>query len=333
MPMTSCEFFVRDLRARLAIVPAAVLRSLIAALFALASAFVAAQTATRNAPETFDGRLLPAIGALERGDFTQAVESLKPVAASGSVEARYLLGIAYELAPDSAGGVKAARAVYLEAARAGHPGAQNNLGAMLIDGRGGDRDEIEAARWYAQAAAQGSLEGQYNLALLHGRGRGVARDDAEMARLLTLAAEQGYARAQAQLGRLYLDGVGVRESPPLAKKWIEAAARQGHVGAQHILGTLYQKGIGTARDFDAALAWFTRSAQSGNRAAMEEVAKIHELGLGTPADPVLAAEWRAKAAGVQPPRRAAAPAGRADDVSRPEAQDSTKPQESSERTP
>ena len=84
----------------------------------------------------------------------------------------------------SVGGAKAAREVYTEAARAGHPGAQNNLGAMLIDGRGGERDEPGAARWYAQAAAGGNLEAQYNLALLHGRGRGVARNDAEMARLL-----------------------------------------------------------------------------------------------------------------------------------------------------
>ena len=79
-------------------------RLVAAALAACAALPTFAQTGAPGTPAQFDGRLLPAIGALERGDFTQAVESLKPVAASGSNEARYLLGIAYELAPESAGG-------------------------------------------------------------------------------------------------------------------------------------------------------------------------------------------------------------------------------------
>ena len=41
-------------------------------------------------------RLIPALGALERGDVRQAIDSLKPLAATGDIEAQYTLATVLE---------------------------------------------------------------------------------------------------------------------------------------------------------------------------------------------------------------------------------------------
>ena len=104
--------------------------------------------------ENFD-RLMPAMGALERGDYRQAIDSLRPLAADGTIEAQYALGTVLETAPPPLRGLEAAYGWYLRAAESGHAAAQNNLGAMHYDGRGALRNFIEAARWYRLAAEHG----------------------------------------------------------------------------------------------------------------------------------------------------------------------------------
>ena len=81
-------------------------------------------------------RLVPALGALERGDVRQAVDSLKPLAATGDIEAQYTLATVLENAPPPLRDLEGARQWYQRAAEGGHAAAQNNLGAMHFDGRG-----------------------------------------------------------------------------------------------------------------------------------------------------------------------------------------------------
>ena len=235
---------------------------------------------TSRPPEAADPRLVPAQGALERGDFAQAIDQLRPLAARGDAQAGFLLGLALELAPEPLADREGAHDAYLGAANSGHAAAQNNLGAIYFDGRGVQPDYVEAARWYRAAAEQGNIEAQHNLALLYGKGLGVAQNDILMAQWLTRAARAGSARAMAQLGRLYLDGEGVPENPAEAVRWFRAAAERGHGWAQFYLAALLQKGHGVARDLEAAHAWFARAADGGNVAAMQELSKIYELGSG-----------------------------------------------------
>ena len=133
--------------------------------------------------ENYD-RLMPAMGALERGDYKQAIDSLLPMAADGTVEAQYTLGTILETAPPPLRNFEAAYGWYLRAAESGHAAAQNNLGAMHYDGRGAFRNFIEAARWYQLAADQGNAIAQTNLGLMYGMGLGVPQDLEAMAQLL-----------------------------------------------------------------------------------------------------------------------------------------------------
>jgi len=161
------------------------------AALVLATALGAAQAQHEN--------LVPALGALERGDYAQAIHALKPLAAAGDLEAQYRLGVILETAPAPFTDLPAAHGWYLRAAQLGHAASQNNLGAMYFDGRGTDKDYAEAARWYRHAAEGGHAVAQTNLALMYGMGLGVRRDDLEMANWLQKAADAGSARAQAQI--------------------------------------------------------------------------------------------------------------------------------------
>jgi TPR repeat protein len=238
--------------------------------------------------------LMPALGALERGDYKQAIDTLRPLAADGLLEAQYVLAGILEPAPPPARDLEAAFAWYQRAAEGGHAGAQNNLGAMYYDGRGVLRNPLEAAKWYKLAADQGHAVAQTNLALMYGMGVGVPPDQAAMVKLLKTAAAGGEPRAQAQLARMYLDGDGVPQNAG------EAAA-QDNESAQFFLAVLLQRGIGAPRDLEAASAWFRRAANHGNRLAMLELAKAYELGLGIPADPAQAKTWREQAQKKQDP--------------------------------
>jgi len=206
-----------------------------------------APTAGAQAPET-DPRITPAQGSLERGDFAQAIDSLKPLAAEGITQARFLLALALERAPPPLGRPADALGWYLKAAEEGMAAAQNNLGAMYIDGRGTAPDPVQSARWYRAAAEQGFAVSQYNLALLYANGKGVARDNTEMAKWMEKAALSGLASAQAQYGQFLLNGLGVKADPIEAARWFLFAANQRHAGAQYFLGLMLQKGVGLERN-------------------------------------------------------------------------------------
>jgi class 3 adenylate cyclase len=83
-----------------------------------------------------------------------------------------------------------------EAAEAGYGPAQYNLGKAIRDGRGIERDEEQAAQWFARAAAQGLAKAQRHLGTRYGEGQGVARDPILAVKWLTLAADQGLVTAQ-----------------------------------------------------------------------------------------------------------------------------------------
>ena len=85
----------------------------------------------------------------------------------------------------------------------GHAGAQSNLGAMYIQGKGVSQDYAEVVRWWRLAADQGYASAQVNLGVMYGTGEGVPEDDAEAVRWYRLAADQGHAGAQYEFGNMY----------------------------------------------------------------------------------------------------------------------------------
>lgn len=66
--------------------------------------------------------------------------------------------------------------VWLPAAEAGDAEAQNTVGVIFEQGRGGEPNYEAAAIWYQRAAEQGHAGAQFNLGSLYERGQGVPAD-------------------------------------------------------------------------------------------------------------------------------------------------------------
>lgn len=79
----------------------------------------------------------------------------------------------------------------MQAAQAGHPQAQHDLGEMYELGNGVAADEREAVRWYEKAAQQGHIQAQVALGMLYGAGSAAVRDDAKARHWLNKAAKAG----------------------------------------------------------------------------------------------------------------------------------------------
>lgn len=135
------------------------------------------------------------------------------------------LGLAVLLA-GSAGAAGAGQTYeeLLPLAQRGDAEAQNLVGEALADGRGVERNDFDAVRWFQKAARQGLVDAQYNLSVMFANGQGVRQDDVQTVRWSRLAAKQGHAEAQYQLGLLYAVGAGLEQDFVQAYKWFSLAA-------------------------------------------------------------------------------------------------------------
>lgn len=87
-------------------------------------------------------------------------------------------------------------------AESGYAEAQYYLGMMYDDGRGVERDPVQAAQWYRKAAEQGIAAAQYSLAGMYEAGDGVPTDYIQAKKWYGLAAKQGDKEAQRRLDEL-----------------------------------------------------------------------------------------------------------------------------------
>ncbi|CAA7618390.1 exported hypothetical protein [Magnetospirillum sp. LM-5] len=97
-------------------------------------------------------------------------------------------------------------ALYLQAADAGHAGAQGRLATLLVTGRGVKMNAQEARRLAEAASAQGNVEGRAVLGIMLVRGLGGEPDVARGLDLLDGAARAGQRMAQMTLATLAFRG-------------------------------------------------------------------------------------------------------------------------------
>jgi TPR repeat protein len=146
----------------------------------------------------------------------------------------YQLGRAYH----KANKLDAAIRHYREAAKEGYTAAENNLGAMFVNGLGVTRDYPEALTWFRKAA------------------------------------NKGFAAAQRNIGYMYENGQGVEQDYKQAIAWYRKAAEQGYAPAQYSIGLMYENGFGVPKSKETALDWFGQAAKSGLKEAMEKLSTV-----------------------------------------------------------
>ena len=143
---------------------------------------------------------------------------------------------------------------------------------MCWQGRGADRNEQEAARWFRLAAGQGYAQAQTNLGLMYARGQGVPQDDREAAKWLRQAADQGRAVAQVNLALMLMNGRGMPRNLERARQWVMADAQAGDKDAQLFLaGTYLEPGVGKV-DEEQGLLWLQRAIDNGSELAVTRYA-------------------------------------------------------------
>jgi hypothetical protein len=108
-----------------------------------------------------------------------------------------------------------ARKVFTRCAADGYSGAMTWMGQMDDNGLGAPENPAAAAEWDRQAAAAGDPVGQFNLGLDLLRGRGVPRDEVAGRALIDQAADQGLSMARRLQGADY----DTDEVTPDADNW------------------------------------------------------------------------------------------------------------------
>ena len=163
---------------------------------------------------------------------------------------------------------------FKKAADQGVASAQYNLGWQYYNGQGVTQSDSEAVKWYKLAADQGNAGAQYNLGIMYRNGQGVTQSNSEAAKWFRLGADQGYAPSQHNLGWQYFNGWGVTKSNSEAAKWFRLGADQGYAPSQNILGQAYERGLGVTQSYPEARKWYTLAANQGNEDAKEGLERI-----------------------------------------------------------
>jgi len=164
----------------------------------------------------------------------------------------------------------AASAGLAEAAQAGNPAAQYELGTRLADGRDVNRDFKMAAVWLEKAATQGLAPAQFRLGTLYEKGLGVQRDETIAKLWYQRAGERGNAHAMHNLAVLTAEGGANKPDYATAASWFHRAADLGIRDSQYNLAILYARGLGIDQSLEQSYLWFSLAAAQGDEDAAKK---------------------------------------------------------------
>jgi len=132
----------------------------------------------------------------KRGDIVGAMPPLRRAAAAGHIEAQLLLGYILDWSEENEEAVR----IYRQAAAAGDPRGQLELGRMYLAGEGVERDPMEARNWFEMAQAQGHIPATIQIAYAYLNGTmGYAQDYGQARVLFRQALDAGFQQAQSGL--------------------------------------------------------------------------------------------------------------------------------------
>jgi TPR repeat protein len=185
---------------------------------------------------------------------------------------------------------------YSQAAQKGLPDAFTQVGLMLANGKGTERDFAKAADNFQKAMERGDSSGAGFLGECYLYGKGVPKDEKHAIELLETGAKNGDHHAMTVLGDCYVRGQGVPRNSAEAFRLYSQAVKFGYGDAMGNLGVLYMKGDGVGQDPQRALELFRSGAKQGNATCMFCLAQSLDGTPGVTPNPVEAEGWYKKAA-------------------------------------
>lgn len=205
------------------------------------------------------------------------LKKLEELAASGSSQAFYELGLAYKqggLVGQDHG--KAIR-YWKEAARLKNAEALVELGKAFYDGIGTVQDADFAFNCWNDAATLGNVPAMFHLAQLFMDGyRNISGED-ETFKWLSKAADAGHQEAPYFLARGHRTGQwGIPVDEAQAAKWSRKVAPQDHLDTIIETAKAYENGTGVLQRKDRAMRWWQIAADAGDSEAQKALGKRHE---------------------------------------------------------
>lgn len=153
------------------------------------------------------------------------------------------------------------------------------LGECYYYGKGTEKDDTQAAKWFGLSAKQKNIEASYAIGTMYNKGIGVPKDEKEALKWLKFAGTRGHVAAQYALGELYdYKGDSFEEK---SFHWRKKAADQGYEPALDDLAFNYEEGIGTSKNLGKAANCYKLLAEKGDVSSMLHLAEIYsQLGKG-----------------------------------------------------
>ncbi len=188
------------------------------------------------------------------------------------------------------------------AAEKGNAAAMTEVGLMLSNGRGTERNLEKAVTLFQAAAEKGDAAAKMALANCYLSAKGVAKNEKRAVELLQEAADEGNVRAMNRLGTCYHHGTGVRKNIAKAVELFARAADLGYGESIGNLGVIYILGDGVPKNAKKAVELFEEGAKAGDGYCMYLFAVCLETGDGVPANRPEAEGWYRQAAEADHPK-------------------------------
>jgi len=162
----------------------------------------------------------------------EALAAWRKAADRGSTSAMVELGVAYGTGSGVAKDEAQARKLFERAAQAGNPRGVSNLAAL---GGGGAAADPARSRELLEKAAETNAEAQYQLGMMMAEGTGGEKDDVHARALFEKAAAQNHPGALERMGAFAIEGRGGPKDKDAAKSYYERAAALGDENAKAAL--------------------------------------------------------------------------------------------------
>ncbi|HEU4938191.1 MAG TPA: tetratricopeptide repeat protein, partial [Vicinamibacterales bacterium] len=156
--------------------------------------------------------------------------------------------------------------------------------------RDGQRNDVEAAKWFLLAANQGHQKAYVQLGHRYHRGQGLEQSDELAAYWFYQGATHGDTLGMIALGSLYAAGRGVPQNWKIAVSWWRKANHH------RFIGDAYACGLGVARNNERAVREYQKGAENGDMSSAIQLGHMHAGRCAAPADDELAYTWYDRAA-------------------------------------
>jgi len=192
-------------------------------------------------------------GSGVKRDLNAALHWYKLAADRGDRNALFAVALAALRGEGMAQDKAAAKDGFEKAAAKGHPGAWYNLGVLVLENE--IQDFRLAADYFRRAAEGGSPDGAYSLAVLLKEGKGGERNLKESAKWMTRAADENIAAAIVELAIMTFNGNGVDKDEAGAVKLFRKAASRNNPIAMNRLARLLVAGRSVEKNVVEGMKW------------------------------------------------------------------------------